>query len=112
MGQRDGVPAGIYAHEWLQHIGAWDALQPHLAETDNVRAALALVAVGAAPLGLVYASDAQAEPRVAVIYQVPPDTHDPIRYPAAALTNAGRGFVELLQSPQAAMIFSSHGFAP
>ncbi|MEP3440036.1 MAG: molybdate ABC transporter substrate-binding protein [Sulfitobacter sp.] len=112
IGQRDGVPAGTYARDWLQHLGAWDDLQPHLAETDNVRAALALVAVGAAPLAVVYASDAQAEPRVASLYAIPPQTHAPIRYPAAALTEAGRVFVSLLQSPQAAETFARHGFAP
>lgn len=112
VGQRDGVPAGTYAREWLVHIGAWNTLVPHLAETDNVRAALALVAQGVAPLGLVYASDAVAEPRVRVIYAVPPDAHTPIRYPAAAVSSAGRAFVTHLGSPQAAAIFASHGFAP
>ena len=112
IGQRDGVPAGIYAREWLQHISAWDALLPHLAETDNVRAALALVAQGAAPLGGVYASDAVAEARVTVLYAIPDDTHSPIRYPAAAVTEAGRAFVALLSTPQAAAIFAKHGFAP
>jgi len=112
IGQRDGVPAGIYAREWLQTIGAWDALLPHLAETDNVRAALALVAQGAAPLGVVYASDAVAEPRVAILYAVPEAAHSPIRYPAAAVTDAGRGFVEYLATPAAAAIFAEHGFAP
>lgn len=112
IGQRDGVPAGTYARDWLRHIGAWDALTPHLAETDNVRAALALVAVGAAPIGVVYASDAQAEPRVKIIYPIPPESHTPIRYPAAALTEDGRAFAALLSSPEAAAIFTRHGFAP
>ncbi len=112
MGQRDGVPAGIYGREWLTHIGAWEALAPHLAETDNVRAALALVAQGAAPLGIVYASDALAEPRVSIRYTVPGDAHTPIRYPAAALTAAGIPFVERLAGPDAAAVFARHGFAP
>jgi molybdate transport system substrate-binding protein len=112
MGQRDAVPAGAYAREWLQHIGAWDALLPHLAETDNVRAALALVALGAAPMGVVYASDAVAEPRVQVIYAVPSDAHTPIRYPAAAITPAGRDFIALLSTPQAAAIFTQYGLTP
>jgi molybdate transport system substrate-binding protein len=112
MGQRDGVPAGLYAREWLTSIAAWDALLPHLAETDSVRAALALVALGAAPLGVVYASDAMAEPQVAVVYEIPPQAHTPIRYPAAALTPAGRDFVTLLASPQAIAIFARHGLTP
>jgi molybdate transport system substrate-binding protein len=112
MGQRDGVPAGAYAREWLTGIGAWDALLPALAETDNVRAALALVAQGAAPLGVVYASDALAEPRVSVLYEVPAVAHSPIRYPAAAVTDAGRAFVAHLASPGAAATFARYGFAP
>lgn len=112
MGQRDGVPAGTYAREWLQHIDAWDALSPQLAETDNVRAALALVAQRAAPLGVVYASDALAEPRVRILHSIAADAHAPIRYPAAAITDIGRGFVEHLSTPQAVAIFTKYGFAP
>ncbi len=40
MGQRDAVPAGIYAAEWLKAIGQWDGLQARLAEIENVRSAL------------------------------------------------------------------------
>lgn len=112
MGQRDGVPAGTYAREWLIHIGAWKTIAPQLAETDNVRAALALVALGAAPLGVVYASDALAEPRVVVLHSVPANSHSPIRYPAAAVTPAGDAFVARLASPQAAEIFAKHGLTP
>ncbi len=112
MGQRDGVPAGNYAREWLQSTGLWGPLLPSLAETDNVRAALALVAQGAAPLGIVYASDAVSEPRVRVLYTVPATAHSPIRYPAAAVTEAGRAFLALLADESAAAIFAKHGFAP
>ena len=112
MGQRDGVPAGTYARDWLRHIGAWEALLPHLAETDNVRAALALVAKGAAPLGVVYASDALAEPRVQVVYDIPAEAHAPIRYPAGAVTEAGRAFIRYLGSDVAVAIFTDYGLAP
>ena len=112
MGQRDGVPAGSYAREWLQSTGLWGPLLPWIAETDNVRAALALVAQGAAPLGIVYASDAASEPRVRVLYTVPARAHSPIRYPAAAVTEAGRAFLTHLASEDAAAIFAKYGFAP
>lgn len=112
IGQRDGVPAGSYARDWLRSIGAWEQITPHLAETDNVRAALALVAVGAAPLGVVYASDAAAEPRVAIRYAIPPATHAPIRYPAAAVNPSGTAFLHHLQQPSAVAIFAAHGFVP
>ncbi|AXI45743.1 molybdate ABC transporter substrate-binding protein [Sulfitobacter sp. SK012] len=110
MGQRDAVPAGSYAREWLQTIDLWTTIEPHLAETDNVRAALALVAQGAAPVGIVYASDAVAEPRVAVTYSVPLDQHAPIRYPAASLTPVGDAFAAYLAGPEATAVFTAHGF--
>jgi molybdate transport system substrate-binding protein len=110
MGHRDAVPAGSYGRAWLQSAGLWEALKSRLAETDNVRAALALVARGDAPLGIVYATDAQAEPRVQVVYAVPSDSHDAIIYPAAALTLAGADFLTHLQSAAALDIFAAHGF--
>ena len=112
MGHRDAVPAGTYARQWLEAAGLWDAVKDRLAETDNVRGALAFVARGAAPLGIVYASDAIAEPAVTVLWQAPTSDHDPIIYPAAALTPPGEAFLRKLTSAKAAEIFSAHGFAP
>lgn len=110
MGQRDAVPAGSYARAWLTHSGLWQRLQRRLAETDNVRAALALVARGDAPLGVVYASDAQAEPEVQTIYEVPAEAHAPITYPAAALTAKGKALVDFLTTDAAQAILVDHGF--
>ncbi len=112
MGQRDAVPAGSYARQWLVNAGLWDALEPKLAETDDVRAALALVARGQAPLGVVYATDARADPAVRVVYTVPSQTHDPILYPAAALSPAGEAFLAYLATPEAARAFAARGFTP
>ncbi|APX13814.1 molybdate ABC transporter substrate-binding protein [Tateyamaria omphalii] len=94
MGQHMSVPAGIYARAWLGEIGAWDTLQPHLAETENVRAALALVARGEVPLGIVYASDAVASSEVTVLFDVPTDAHPAILYPGLALTPEGAAFLD------------------
>lgn len=112
IGQTESVPAGMYGRAWLEAAGAWDALMPHLAQTDNVRAALALVALGEAPLGVVYATDAAAEPAVRVVHVVPEGMHDAIIYPAAALTDAGLPFMEFLQGPKARAVFEAHGFVP
>ena len=111
MGQRDSVPAGIYAQSWLEIADLWDHVMDQLAEVENVRLALALVARGETPLGVVYSSDAQAEPRVDVVYNVPETAHDPITYPAAAITEDGRAFLRLLSSPEATAIFQNNGFA-
>jgi molybdate transport system substrate-binding protein len=110
IGHRDAVPAGSYARAWLESTGLWTALQDRLAETDNVRAALLLVARGQTSYGVVYATDARAEPAVRVLYDVPSETHPPIRYPAAALTAAGQPFVDYLTGPTAQDIFATHGF--
>ncbi|MGC1503890.1 MAG: molybdate ABC transporter substrate-binding protein [Sulfitobacter sp.] len=112
MGQRDAVPAGTYARQWLVHTGAWDGLRTRLAETDNVRAALTLVARGQVPMGIVYASDAIAEPQVRVLLTAPLESHDPITYLAASLSPAGAAYVADLLTPAAGAIFASHGFAP
>jgi len=112
MGQRDAVPAGIYAREWLEATGQWDAIAPHLAETDNVRSALALVARAETPLGVVYRTDALADPQVRILYDIPQETHSPITYPAAALSDSGAAFMAHLQSDDARAVFARHGFKP
>ena len=112
MGQTQSVPAGIYGRAWLEGAGLWEALSPHLAETENVRVALAFVARGEAPLGLVYATDALADPGVRVLYEVPAGGHPPIVYPAAALTEAGRDFLAFLAGSEAQLIFARRGFRP
>ena len=114
VGQTRGVPAGIYARQWMERAGLWGDLSPHLAETENVRAALALVSRGEAPLGVVYASDALADPGVRVVHEIDPGLHDPIVYPVAVVTGQERAsvsaVVERLLAPEASDIFSRHGF--
>src|SRR5205085_6994909 len=61
------VPAGRYAKAALEKLGAWPQAEPKIAMTENVRAALALVARGDAPLGIVYATDARIEANVKII---------------------------------------------
>ena len=110
----DAVPAGIYGKAALTTLGLWDAVAPRVAQADNVRAALRLVASGEAPLGIVYATDAMAEPRVRVLDSFPADSHPPIRYPAAVLAEAdspeARTARTYLDSPAARAIFLRNGF--
>ena len=113
IGQVDGVPAGIYGRQWLEATGLWSALAPHLAQAENVRAALLWVSRQEAPLGIVYASDAQADPAVDVVYAIPQNLHDAIIYPMA--TVAGRkteeiaDFARFLQSNRAGELFDQYG---
>jgi molybdate transport system substrate-binding protein len=110
----EAVPAGIYGRAALSSMGLWDGVATRVAQTDNVRGALALVALGEAQLGVVYASDAMAEPRVSVIATFPKDSHPPIVYPAA-LTAAATGpapaaFLDYLSGPGALAVFVANGF--
>lgn len=107
------VPAGKYAKASLMALGAWDGVQGHLAPAENVRVALAYVARGEAPLGIVYTTDARAEPRVRVAGQFPDNTHAPILYPIALTKDAkpgAQGFLDYLKTPEASGIFSKAGF--
>jgi molybdate transport system substrate-binding protein len=109
----DSVPAGKYARAALTTLGVWDSVAPHLAPAENVRAALAYVARGEAPLGIVYATDAQAEPRVKIVATFPDRTHPPIVYPAALLTGAkprAKAFLAFLTGARARAMFARAGF--
>ena len=113
-GEVDTVPIGRYAKASLTKLGLWDVVEPHLAMTDNVRAALAFVARGEARLGVVYATDAAAEPGVKIVATIPDDTHPPITYPfaitAASHNESTARFLDFLKSPAARMIFKAQGF--
>ncbi|MDF1716155.1 MAG: molybdate ABC transporter substrate-binding protein [Antarcticimicrobium sp.] len=110
----EAVPAGIYGKAALQSLQLWDSVAPSVAQADNVRAALRLVASGEAPLGIVYATDAMAEPKVRVLDLFPEDSHPPIRYPAAILAEgdgpAARAALRYLRGDVARAIFLRNGF--
>jgi molybdate transport system substrate-binding protein len=113
-GEVKTVPIGRYAKASLTKLGLWDVVEPHLAMTDNVRAALAFVARGEARLGIVYATDAAAEPGVKIVATIPDDSHPPITYPfaitAASHDDAAAPFLGFLKSPAAREIFKAQGF--
>lgn len=110
----NAVPAGIYGRAALQSLSVWDSVQGQIAQAENVRAALRLVALGEAPLGIVYATDALAEPRVRVLGVFPQDSHPPILYPTALVagneTAAALAFFGYLTGTQARATFIRHGF--
>jgi len=115
VGDPQHVPAGKYAQAALTKLGVWDSVASRLAPSENVRVALALVARGEAPLGIVYATDAASEPKVRVAATFPEGLHPPIVYPVALTKAAGApaaAFVALLASPAALAVFQKHGFTP
>jgi molybdate transport system substrate-binding protein len=107
------VPAGKYAKASLTSLGVWDSVQGHLAQAENVRVALAYVARGEAPLGIVYTTDAMAEPRVKIVGQFPDDSHAAILYPIALTKDAkpeAQAFLDYLKGTEASAVFSKAGF--
>lgn len=114
MAMVDAVPAGQYGKAALQALGLWEAVAPQVAQSENVRAALALVATGEAPYGIVYASDAVAGEAVTVVAEFPEGSHAPIVFPAALLTGAAdaadAAFFNALSSEAADATFAAQGF--
>ena len=110
----DAVPAGRYGKEALVKLGVWPGVQARLARGDSVRAALALVERGEAPLGIVYATDAMASKQVRVVGTFPATSHSPITYPAALLTAStsadAEPFRRFLLSGAGKAIFGRFGF--
>jgi molybdate transport system substrate-binding protein len=116
MGFTTSVPAGIYGQAALSSLGLWETVSPLVAEVDNVRAALALVARGEAPLGVVYQSDARVAPQLAVVARLAADTHPPIRYVGAVTAGATHPnaalFLKCLTNDAGQSIFVAAGFCP
>jgi molybdate transport system substrate-binding protein len=114
MGDPASVPAGKYGQEALTRLGVWPSVSARVARAENVRAALALVDRGAAPLGIVYATDARADPGVRVVGVFPAGSHAPISYPAAVLATSthpdAEGFRRYLVSAEGKAVFRRFGF--
>ncbi|ELY4674898.1 molybdate ABC transporter substrate-binding protein [Cronobacter turicensis] len=114
VGDPAHVPAGIYAKEALQKLGAWETLSSQLAPAEDVRGALALVERDEAPLGIVYGSDAVASHGVKVVGTFPEDSHQKVEYPLAIIDGHNNptvsAFYRYLQGPEAAAVFKRYGF--
>jgi len=114
IGDPAHVPAGTYARQSLEHLGLWEALAPRLAYASDVRAALALIARGEAPLGIVYATDLGAAPGVRLAATLPDSSHAPITYAFAVVAGGdqakARDFLDYLSGPDGLAVFARHGF--
>ena len=114
IGDPDHVPAGLYAREALETLGLWNAASDLLARTADVRAAVALVETGEAPLGIVYATDAMASDRVKVLGRFDDGLHTPVIYPLAVVAGQRSAEVDavldFLLGPDAVQLFEAAGF--
>lgn len=114
MGEVKSVPAGKYGKAALEKLGAWAGVESKVAGAESVRAALALVSRGEAPYGIVYQTDAAADPGVAIVGTFPEDSHPPIIYPIALLAESknteAAAYLDFLKSDKAAAFFEAQGF--
>lgn len=114
MANVDAVPAGKYGKAALEKLKVWSSVSSKAAQADNVRAALLLVSRGEAPVGIVYQTDAAADPNVAIIGTFPQETHPPIIYPVALTASASHpdaaGFLDFIKSGKARSLFETQGF--
>jgi molybdate transport system substrate-binding protein len=114
MADPNAVPAGKYGKAALTQLGVWPSVEKQVAAAENVRAALLLVARGEAPLGIVYQTDAAAEPGVKIVAAFPPDTHPPILYPMARVAGSNNpdtaSLAAYLQGPAARAMLEAQGF--
>lgn len=110
----DAVPAGIYGRAALTALGLWEDVAPHVVQSYNVRSALAFVAMGEAPLGIVYATDAVVEDNVSVVATFPEGSHPPIILPGAITAQSASpvagAFLDFLSSEPARAIWADYGF--
>jgi len=114
MGEPKAVPAGKYGQAALEKLGVWSSVEKSVALADSVRSALAFVSRGEAPYGIVYQTDVTADPGVAMVGKFPVDSHPPIIYPIAILTESkskdAAAYLEFLKSAKAAPFFEKEGF--
>jgi len=114
MANVDAVPAGKYGKAALEKLGVWAGVSGKVAQAENVRAALLLVSRGEAPAGIVYQTDAAADPNVTIIGTFPEDTHPPIIYPIALTAGVSHAdaaaFLAYIKSAKAKPLFQVQGF--
>jgi len=110
----NSCPGGIYAKQAFEKLNVWKEVEPKLAQADNIRTALALVARGEAKFGVVYSTDAKAEPKVKVVDVFPSSSHEPIIYPVAVISSSknadAAAFLAFMTSQAATKILVDQGF--
>ena len=111
------VPVGQYTQEILTAMGVWEEITSSgkVSYGSNVKEVLSQVASGSVECGIVYKTDAAAEPKVTVADTAPEEYYSPAVYPAAVLTGskdsgAASDFLTFLTTPEAVKIFTDAGF--
>jgi molybdate transport system substrate-binding protein len=115
IGDPAGVPAGVYAKQYLEKEGLWAEIAARVVPSASVRAALAAVESGAADAAIVYRTDARLTTRATVAWLVPEDRGPKIVYPAAVVrtsTQPGEAqrFLDFLRSDPGVRVLERFGF--
>lgn len=114
IGNPDSVPVGRYSKAVLSAAGHWNALEPKMVNTQNVRQSLDYASRGEVEAAFVYRTDAAMLPdKVRVALQVP--TQKPILYPIAAIRassdkTVARDFIAFVQSYAGTKLLQKYGF--
>lgn len=109
------APYGKRAQEALQHVGLWEAIEPHLVIGENVAQAAQFAVSGNADGGLIAHSLALSPDLGAGVQSalIPADWHNPLLQRMVLLRDAGpvaRAFYDYVQTPPARQILSQYGF--
>lgn len=113
MADPEAVPAGRYARQALVSKGWWEKAQPNAVFGENVRVTLKRVSLGEVSGAIVYATDAVIDANVRAVYTFDAESHDPIRYYAAATRTASKEaavFLNFLETDEARAILKDAGF--
>jgi molybdate transport system permease protein len=112
----ENVPAGRYAREALEAVGVWAQVEERVIRGGSVRGALEWAARGEVDGAVVYRTDALTESSVRVAFELPVDSHRPVRYPAGILIGSGQpelagAFLDFCASRRGREIFAGAGFS-
>jgi molybdate transport system substrate-binding protein len=119
IGNPDSVPAGRYAVQALKSLDLYGIVEKKLALGGNVRQVLQYVESGSAPLGIVFATDAnsvKAGSPVARLYDFPESAlTSPVLYPIAIVASSknkseAAKLIAFLQGKSAREAFAKAGF--
>jgi molybdate transport system substrate-binding protein len=109
------APYGMAAKQALQSAKLWDALQPKLVQSENVRQAVQFATTGNADAALVGRAVA-VEPEVRIV-EVDPALYQPLIQALGVVTESKRkadaeAFARFLLGANARAIFAQFGFTP
>ncbi len=115
IGDPAGVPAGVYAKQYLEKLGLWSQLEARIVPSGSVRLALAAVENGAADAAIVYHTDIPTASRAREALLIPAADGPRIVYPAAVVRGGknevgARRLLDFLRGADARTAFTRAGF--